>query len=1251
MNLAEFVYGWQFNKTVKANNTLIGYQQRNAPPFSEPTPSPYTKLLQNLTVSNLTASQDVREVQYASSSINSLIANDSGLGTYSQLAMRFTLVDRANLTGIWIYYASALTASLNVVNASTNTDKTPNGYPTFATYTLPLASKGWHFLKFNNPLTLRAGFYYWIVINATGSGGALVDWYYINDIGGAEDNKCASVYTPGGWINEAVMHATLPYLNLMLMLDVLPVNPANPSQVRTYSSPSQVAMNETNSNTQLSSSTTSIDIAYSTFALRANTSVTMAVNWTAAFWFQQTGAVSTHYVAENGFTQWTVNFTSGGKPNPTTYPYTWVLRYFTVMTIPQFWNGSAQPPAIWDNQSYAPSPMFFFAPMSYTIIQMNNLTTDPWNAKWGISAKSTYRVAASMPSQVVVGLPLTLNVSTAPYSPSLCNVSFYNPAGFHSFSRNVSIPFPSTSVLVPLRLNETGIHTLYLFDQSNDLLTSSYEVSLNETLTINVLPADCNVTVTGRTSPVIGKIGALKFKFYNNTLGNVVIPPLAVSVNGTLTTNFAYDGTSGNTTVYMNTASGGWRTGNNTLMVSAKSGVYNATKQTWIVVQRPLCNVTVVSVNQPFLGGTASLSFKFFNKTLGAAPVLIDPASVKINGTSVSFTYSSGVVTTTWNTATGGWHVGLNHVNVSATLGIFSNYTVAVLTIIKPLCNVTVTSVNSPILGNPATAQFRFLNNTAGGAPMPPLLVRINGTIASFAYASGVTTVSWSTGGGWRSGLNHVNITAISGVFSNSTVYTFTIIAPNATLVLSATLYFATYGDSISVGFTFMNMTGGTPHPFPSSITLYRNGTSVTPTDLGGGLYTYILNTRYFPQAGSYHVNFTAHYGTYTATNITAVALFKIPMSLSIQTPQTSVTIGSSLSVSATLVYGNGTSAPDGFAIQFNFIVTYSNGSVTTISKAAVINSGAASSSLLATGDMKSVNVNATYAGNGITASASDLKQNIQVVASQGLSLMMIALIGGGGGALVVALVGVLKYRGRRKRTEVTKTKALVQTASLAQLIVVHLASGRALYSRSIGSEEGADPNLISGFLSANQSIITEVFKKQPGAGLKFADYGEYKVVSNVGNYVMATLFCTETAGEELQGILRSFTEKFEKKYAPVLQSWDGNMNAFKDADNIADDVFSLPLCSPYMLLDTPIAKLSRDERAAVHSARILSGERGVFFMPRVVDFLLTKQNLKRGKAMDVINSLTKKGVFRQLTIEQAAQVVKSTTEQAGNQA
>ncbi len=312
---------------------------------------------------------------------------------------------------------------------------------------------------------------------------------------------------------------------------------------------------------------------------------------------------------------------------------------------------------------------------------------------------------------------------------------------------------------------------------------------------------------------------------------------------------------------------------------------------------------------------------------------------------------------------------------------------------------------------------------------------------------------------------------------------------------------------------------------------------------------------------------------------------------------------------------------------------------------------GSCSESFAATEQMKEIAVESIYLGDAVRSSASQANPQVPVTPPTfGFSGTML-LITGAGGAFAVILVAAAMIRRRHgKESEYRKTAALRQTASLAQLLVVHLASGRCLFSRTIGSEEGADPNLVSGFLSANQTLISEVFKKQTGAGLRFADYGEYKVISDVGRHIMATLFATETAGEELKDTLRTFTQDFEKKYNKTLLTWDGDMKAFEGADEIADTVFCLPLTAPYMLLETEGGRLGKEERAAVHSAKIISAERGVFFMPRVIDYLLTKQGIKRAKAMDVINSLTRKGIFRQLTMDQAAQVIKSWTEKAGTE-
>jgi hypothetical protein len=1052
MNLTESVNGWQA-WSLGASNTFANYQNRNAS-FHDSPPNEFPDLAwQSITISNLRAVSDVREIQGGTPST---VTDFFGCGwlnaparTYNRLAMDFTSPDQLNLTLVSLYYGTVNSPPAIPLNIQVDNGGEP-GSTILGSGTLSGGvGDDWHNVSVSTagggPITLNAGVTYWIVMDGSAipmNPVRYYKWFYVVDpTNPAYDGKHACYYTPGSWQQES--NYGLPW-NFLALASVISIN--GNMEARSYSSPAQVNM-WLNGTMQIANNVTFVPKTYHTFVLSTNSSVTFTANWTARFEDSRIGDASTRYSAREGFTLWNVTFTSNAKPSNM---YTWFNKTFTVATIPLFWSSNSPPTNITNNLGFSSS--FVGASTYYIISQTSGLGAVSWDTEWTIATKSTYKVTASLPSQVVEGLPLTLSVLTGSYQGSWCNVTFYNATDHPYYSKNITMPSNSLSLLV--KLNVSGVYTLFLFDK----LTNRNEASLDRTLTISV---------------------------------------------------------------------------------------------------------------------------------------------------------------------------------------------------IEPLCNLTEVSIDPLVLGSLATAQFRFLNGTAGWAAIQPIVVMINGTSRTFDYAGGVVTVSWSTAfGEWRSGPNHVNITSVSGVYFNFTVASFTITPPNAILTLNATSYAATYADSIPIGFTFLNLTSGSPQPFPSPPTLYRNGTAVTFFPDGSGSYVYVLDTHMFAQAGTFLLNFTAKYLAYTATNITTLVLSKIPMSLSIQTPQTSVTIGSSLSVSAILNYGNGTLAHSGFDVQFNFIVTFVNGSTITISKTEVINNGAASSSLLATSDMKSIDVNATYVGSGIIASATtDLISDIQVVAPQGLSLMTIMIIGGGGGALVVALLGIAKYRGARKRTEVRKTKALVQTASLAQLIVVHLASGRALYSRSIGSEGSADANLISGFLSANQSIIAEVFKKKPGAGLKFADYGEYKVVSNVGNNVMATLFCTEAAGEELQTVLQSFTDKFEKKYAAALKSWDGNMNVFKDADDIADEVFSMPLCSPYMLLEVPISKLNKDERAAVHTARILSAERGVFFMPRVVDFLLTKQGLKRGKAMDVIDSLTKKGVFRQLTIEQAAQVVKSTTEKAGDQA
>jgi hypothetical protein len=432
----------------------------------------------------------------------------------------------------------------------------------------------------------------------------------------------------------------------------------------------------------------------------------------------------------------------------------------------------------------------------------------------------------------------------------------------------------------------------------------------------------------------------------------------------------------------------------------------------------------------------------------------------------------------------------------------------------------------------------------------------------------------------------------------------------------------------------------------PLSSLLYLNGSQVDFT-LDGEWYVYSLNTASrFSTAGSFHLNFTARYAAfYIGTNVTSITLDRVSMTLTLTVAQSSVAVGSSLSASATLTYtANGTHAPQGLVIQFDFVVTYADRHNATITMSGETDdNGTAIATLLATSNMTSITVQVTYVGSLILYGDTDLKGGIPVTPPTPFPILIVVGATGVGAFVVIAALLARSHRRVGKAKEAKKVSRLTEAASLAQLVVVHLGSGRCVFSRNLGSEESVDPHLISGFLTANQAVLGEAFKRKAGATLKSADYGDYKVISHVGRYVMSTLFSTDVPGKELQETLQGFTKKFEDKYADALVNWDGTMDLFKDAEEIAAEAFALSLCCPYMIDEAAAskAKLGGVETRVLREATKLSVDRGVFFMPRIIDFLLTKEKVKRSKAVDILDALGKKGVLKMLTVDEAAQIVR----------
>jgi len=421
----------------------------------------------------------------------------------------------------------------------------------------------------------------------------------------------------------------------------------------------------------------------------------------------------------------------------------------------------------------------------------------------------------------------------------------------------------------------------------------------------------------------------------------------------------------------------------------------------------------------------------------------------------------------------------------------------------------------------------------------------------------------------------------------------------------------------------------------------------------GEGWYSFNISSRRLSSAGSKQLNITATYqGIYTNTTTLSLHLDWITMTLKLTLGQVNVTAGSSLSVSATLKYPNGT-AVQNFKVVFRFNVTYGSGTTSVFNINASTLNGEATYGFPTTADMRSISVEAIYAGDEIRASAGTEKQEATVVqrATGGFPVIMIGAAGGIGALAVVGVVLAVRRRKRGKEVEYKKTAALRQAASLAQLVVVERKSGRAVFSRNLSTEETVDPHLISGFLSANESILQEVFRGDKEC-LRYADYGKYKVITCIGENVMTTLFCAVGADKQLEGVLEledvlnKFTKEFERKYGRLVSVWDGNMAAFRGAENIVSDVFAqgISMLSPYMLDQEALAKakLNGLESDACEEARRLSAWRGVFFITKVIEYLLTEKGVSRGKLMDTINSLAKRGVFKQLSMIEAEEIVKA---------
>ncbi|UCC19265.1 MAG: hypothetical protein JSV62_14360 [Promethearchaeota archaeon] len=221
------------------------------------------------------------------------------------------------------------------------------------------------------------------------------------------------------------------------------------------------------------------------------------------------------------------------------------------------------------------------------------------------------------------------------------------------------------------------------------------------------------------------------------------------------------------------------------------------------------------------------------------------------------------------------------------------------------------------------------------------------------------------------------------------------------------------------------------------------------------------------------------------------------------------------------------------------------------------------------------------------------------------------AAIGIGGGSFALYR-GVVVPKKREKTRILTEVKTIFDDAiNLEHILVLYKGSGTCIYFKSFGSEQ-IDPELISGFISAISSFGKDLVSQEE---LNEISYGDKMLLLSDGEHIRVALVLSKKASLILRRNLMEFIHVFEKAYANALPNWRGQLNIFRDAGSIVDELLSTSIILPHEITyehSTTKALKKPQSRDVIKIANNLmkESERNFFFIAT----LLKEATEKTGK-------------------------------------
>lgn len=112
---------------------------------------------------------------------------------------------------------------------------------------------------------------------------------------------------------------------------------------------------------------------------------------------------------------------------------------------------------------------------------------------------------------------------------------------------------------------------------------------------------------------------------------------------------------------------------------------------------------------------------------------------------------------------------------------------------------------------------------------------------------------------------------------------------------------------------------------------------------------------------------------------------------------------------------------------------------------------------------------------------------------------------------------------------------------SLRQIFLIQRGSGLLLASRQVGADQVADPDLISGMLTAIRDFVRDAFAPGVDKELDEVQYGDQRIIVQNGRAAYLAIVITGIEPPGLRARIHDFVAELHTRYEPALRNYTGD--------------------------------------------------------------------------------------------------------------